>query len=243
MFTSTPTYHETTKKIISIFNTVFNNIHIKSGNGYKRIPIQYGPRDKWLERIRKREELEEEKIGMQLPRMSYEITDISKDTSRKAGNNMNKWSYADNRVQFVDVPYEMSVTLSIMTKNETEMFQIVEQILPVFSPDLTVRAKGLSGPDEKRTNVNVILTSVAPSDEYEGSMEDRRRVMWELTFTVKYSYAGPVSQGKLIREVYVDIFDDPKNEGERITLTVGENDTPDSFSITQTITPIFEDNE
>tara|TARA_R110000765_G_scaffold9042_4_gene28582 strand:- start:9792 stop:10472 length:681 start_codon:yes stop_codon:yes gene_type:complete len=222
---------------------MFNDIHVaKTSKGklvdYKRVPIQYAPRSKWLERIQAREETDKEKIAIQLPRIVYEVTSISRDMTRKIGNSVNRFRFGNNTSQFVDVPYEMSITMSIVTKTEDEMFNIVEQILPVFSPELTLRVQGLNGPSEKKTNVPVILNSVSPNDEYQGGMEERRQIIWDLEFTIKYSYAGPVTDtGSVIREVDVNPYADD-GEGEQVNITVGAEDTTEDFTTTTTITPI-----
>jgi hypothetical protein len=247
MFNKKPSHFSTTKKIIAAFGTIFNDMHIASTSKgklikYKRVPIQYGPRDKWAERIEKRENLESERIAITLPRMVYEITDISVDPSKKI-NRTNKFRYTEGsnstESQFVDVPYTAGFNLSIAAKSETEIFQIVEQILPVFAPDISLRVKGLNGPETKITTVSILLTGVSPSDEYQGSFEERRVIIWDLTFQVKFSYAGPLSDQSVIRNVEIDFIDTKDGDGEKLTLSVGANDTKESYTVTQTIEDIL----
>lgn len=246
MFSTKPTYFSTTKKMISVFGTIFNELYIATPSGnkrvkYQKVPIEYGPRDKWLERITKRENLEDSRIAIKFPRMSYKFENFEVDPNKRI-NRLHRLRHTEDtstsNTQLVDVPYTADVTLSIGAKTETEVFQIVEQILPIFNPDVNLIVNGLNGPTDKKTMVSIILTGVNPSDEYEGSFEDRRIILWELTFRVKYSYAKATSDAKIIREITIDILDDNRNMGDRISITVDADDTKDSYTVTQSIDEI-----
>lgn len=233
MLDPSPFYHSTTQNVLNAFGVIFKDIIIgqfKDGEllNTRRVPIAYGPASKWLRRSKDRQDLEDKKIALKVPRISYEIASISEDSTRRLPRG-NKWQFGDTsntgEFQYMEVPYMMDITMSIITKTREEGFQIVEQIVPYFVPDMTLSVKGLYGPSEKRSNLPVILTGVDPADESEGTGEDRDVLTWTLSFTVKYNYAGRVINKALIRTAEVDIVSDA--EGDAVTAkVVGVNDTP-----------------
>ena len=83
-------YHQIIRKTVIAFGTLFNDIHVRHDDGAGnvisdiKVPIAYGPRQKFLARITQQAELNKA-TQITLPRMSFEITNISYDSSRKAG--------------------------------------------------------------------------------------------------------------------------------------------------------------
>ena len=83
-------YHEITRKTVIAFGTLFNDIHVRhqdqAGNDISdiKVPVAYGPRQKFLARVTQQAELNKA-TQITLPRISFEITNISYDSSRKAG--------------------------------------------------------------------------------------------------------------------------------------------------------------
>ena len=83
-------YHQIIRKTVIAFGTLFNDIHVRHDDGAGnvisdiKVPIAYGPRQKFLARITQQAELNKA-TQITLPRMSFEITNISYDSTRKAG--------------------------------------------------------------------------------------------------------------------------------------------------------------
>jgi len=84
--------------------------------------------------------------------------------------------------------------LSIYTKINDEMLQIVEQILPYFQPQYTMTVNLIDTIGEKR-DVPVILNSISMDDQYEGNFETRRSLIYSFRFTAKTYIFGPISTG------------------------------------------------
>jgi len=81
-------YNKTIRKTVSVFGSLFNNIQVRKTSGDRvlsatKVPLAYGPLEKFLARIDELEKLEEQAIAIKLPRMSFEISDISYDSSQK----------------------------------------------------------------------------------------------------------------------------------------------------------------
>ena len=83
-------YHEIIRKTVISFGTLFNDIYIRhedaAGNDISemKVPVSYGPRQKFLARIQQQPELNKA-TQIDLPRMSFEISSINYDPSRKSG--------------------------------------------------------------------------------------------------------------------------------------------------------------
>ena len=247
-------YNQTLKKSVAVFGTIFNNIKVvQQGVGETRVPIAYGPRSKFLARIKSDTSAATDKtIAIKLPRMSFEITSIDFDSSTKL-NKFNKRvlsiSGETTKVNTVDqsVPYNVGMQLNIFAKNQDDALQIFEQILPTFAPDYTVAIKDMEGPGTI-TDVPIVLNGTSFEDTYEGDFETRRNLTYILDFTMKVKFAGGVDEGKVIRIVDTFFYSDTANQAalktnnptgeENVRITVANSDEPPLDS-TDTITTTF----
>ena len=189
-------YHETMRKVVVAFGTIFNNINIVRTNSSgavtqsMKVPLAYGPKQKFLTRLREDPNLNK-KVALTLPRIGFEISGIAYDPSRKL-NSIQKFKKTNNSdsgttmsSQFMPVPYNMDFELVVMAKQSDDALQIVEQILPFFQPDYTITLNDNTSMGTTR-DVPIILTGVTYSDEYEGSFEDRRVLTYTMSFTAKF---------------------------------------------------------
>ena len=249
-------YHETMRKVVVAFGTMFNNINIVRTNSSgavtqsMKVPLAYGPKQKFLTRLREDPNLNK-KVALTLPRIGFEISGIAYDPSRKL-NSIQKFKKTNNSdsgktmsSQFMPVPYNMDFELVVMAKQSDDALQIVEQILPFFQPDYTITLNDNTSMGTTR-DVPIILTGVTYSDEYEGSFEDRRVLTYTMSFTAKFYLYGPVTDQKVIKQVQVDQYTDmpvnaPKRE-QRYTVapTPVTADADDNFGFNET-TSFFED--
>lgn len=189
--------HNLLRKYVIYFGTVFNNIWLNrydlNDNLIQRnkVPINYGPRDKFLARIEGNEDLERP-IAIQLPRMAFEMVDLRYDPTRKLNTLQKLCVKSENGIdtQYAPVPYDIVFRLSIMVKNVLDGTYIVEQILPYFSPawQATLTVNNDLGTKQA---VPIILNDITTQDQYEGYFEQRRAIIWELTFTMKALFFGP----------------------------------------------------
>lgn len=205
MLTGTHFYNQTLKKSVSVFGTIFNNIRVvKHGGVEERVPIAYGPRQKFLARL-EQSSSRDEHIAIKVPRMSFEITDLSYDSTISL-NKMNKLSYPSSGSSLSrdtlnqSVPYTLMMELNIISKTQDEALQIVEQILPTFTPEYTVAINGMNGPNTS-VDVPIILNSVSIPNEYEGDFETRDTIIYTLSFSMKVRFTGAVVPKAVIRDV------------------------------------------
>ena len=232
-------YHETIKRSVSVFGTLFNNISIKRPGGeMMKVPLAYGPRQRWIARLQSTLDPTAKAIAITLPRMGFELTAIEYDSTRKLtkktqfktvdSTNPQKMKY-----QYAPVPYNFGFTLSILVKNTDDGLQIVEQILPYFQPDYTVTINTVPSMGDKR-DVPIILTSVSQEDTYDGDFETRQSLSYTLEFTMKNYIYGPVTDSEVIRTAKVRTY--MEQGGGKITDTDSAGRV-----IEQVVTPIPQD--
>ena len=247
-------YHESLRKIIIAFGTIFNNIHIhrkdSSGNVVQsiKVPLAYSPKEKFIARLDQQPDLvEDRRVAVTLPRMGFEISGISYDPSRKLNRlgtiKKVRSSSTDGKImnkQFNPVPYNISMNLYSFTSSAEGGLQIIEQILPFFQPDYTVTIKAIPTMNIVR-DVPIILNSVNYEDTYSGDFTTRRAVVYTLSFTAKTYLYGPISQQKVIKETQTDMYTDTtgtEKREQRIVVTTDPTnaDADDDFGFTTTIT-------
>ena len=205
-------YHGSIRKLVIAFGSIFNEIYISRKNADDteekkiKVPISYGPKEKFVRKIR---ELDEGGAGRSsveviLPRMSFEITSMVYDTTRKM-NSLNKMYSVrdenDSTVSYVysEVPYTFEFALNIMNRSIDDGYQIIEQILPFFTPDFTVSMNFTEL--DKKIDVPIVLTSVNSAEDYEGELNERRLITHNLIFQAKSYIFGPIKTSGLIRQV------------------------------------------
>lgn len=202
--------HDTLRKYIIVFGTLFNDIYINRTNSSGeivqtlKVPLTYGPKEKVLARLEQNPTMSNQ-VGIVLPRISFELTSMEYDPTRKL-NTLNKLTKQSStagtddevKYQYQPVPYDMQFEMNILVKNSEDGTRIVEQIIPYFTPDFTVSVNLMPEVDAAR-DVPVILNSITHQDNYEGSFEERRSMIWTLTFTLKGWLYGPTKKSKLIK--------------------------------------------
>ena len=209
-------YHEILRKTVIGFGTLFNNINIRhkdaSGTNFSvmKVPLAYGPMQKFLARIQQQPDLERE-IAITLPRLSFEMQGIQYDPTRKTGIAQTFLAKSGTTAKkvYMPVPYNVSFELSIMAKLSDDALQILEQIVPYFQPSFNITINLIDSIGEKK-DIPIVLESINYSDQYEGGFDTRRTIIYTLAFTAKTYLFGPVADNPegLIKKVDVDYYTD-----------------------------------
>ena len=213
-------YHEIIRKTVIAFGTLFNDIYIRhedaAGNDISemKVPVSYGPRQKFLARIQQQPELNKA-TQIDLPRMSFEISSINYDPSRKSGITQTFKAKDGEKMKkvFMPVPYNLGFELNILTKLQDDGLQILEQILPFFQPGFTLSVDLVKSIGEKR-DIPMVLQSITQQDDYEGDFATRRALIYTLQFTAKTFMFGPIADTPegLIRKVQLDYYSDTNQQ-------------------------------
>jgi len=224
-------YHEIVRKTIISFGTLFNDIHVKhqdnAGNDINdiKVPLAYGPSQKFLARLSQQPDLNKA-VQINLPRMSFEMTSINYDSSRKSSLVQTFKTCEDGtkaKKVFMPVPYNIGFELNILSKLNDDSLQILEQILPFFQPHFNLTVDLVDSIGEKR-DIPIVLESVNFQDDYEGNFDTRRALIHTLQFTAKTYLFGPIADTSdgLIRKVQVDLYSntDQKTAKREMRYTV-----------------------
>lgn len=236
MLNTSPFYYKLLRKYVVIFGNLFNNITLvrynKSDDSeYQRIkvPIIYAPKEKFVTRWESDPDLLRDTQTV-LPRLSFEITGISYDASRKQ-NSLLRVAKGDNasRVSssYMGVPYDINFQLNLYARNIDDAAQIAEQILPYFNPDYTLTITPIPELGFMK-DIPIIQNSVVQNVQYEVNYDTVRYVYWTFNYTIKGYFFGPISKPKIIRKSIANIFNDPslvRGNVIRVNTDIGNNGT------------------
>jgi hypothetical protein len=245
-------YHQRIRKAVAVFGSLFNNINVirKNSTGevisQVKVPLSYAPKRDFLTRMDNmlNGETNERQIALKLPRMSFEIVAMNYDPTRQLPkmNNCVKapTTYTGSATQlYTPVPYNINFQLSIYGKSQDDVLQIIEQIIPYFTPQYTVTVNPFTEYDVKE-DTPITMTGITFSDDYEGAIENRRSIIYTLDFEMKISlYKGAGAAGNVITSADVLVKDLEGNDlfttsvvGNVITGTSGTLLNEDGGTIT-----------
>lgn len=172
------------------------------------VPISYAPFQKILAKIQQDPNLNQPS-AITLPRMSFELNSMTYDGERKINpttkirKNVPDEGANSRGFTYAGVPYNLDFSLYIMTTYAEDAAKLLEQIIPFFNPDFTSTVNLIDGIDP--IDIPLILTGVTTEELYEGNFEERRSVLYTLSFTMKSWYFGPNREKPVIKFVDVDM--------------------------------------
>ena len=208
-------YHQTIRKYVAVFGTLFNDLNIERTNASGtvtekvKIPLAYGPKQKWL--LAMSDTTASRKVtASRSPRMGFALTSVDYDSVRKLNTVGKNWAANSSLSttttllsQFNPVPYNFAFDLFILVKNAEDGTQILEQILPYFTPEFTVTVNTI--PDMGiKADIPIVLNSSSVADEYEGDLATRRTITWTLSFTLKGYIYPDIKSSSIIKTVEVN---------------------------------------
>lgn len=226
-------YHRIIRKLVVAFGTMFNNMRLVkySKDGLTEIerinvPLMYASKEKFYQTISAAPD-PYNPVNLTLPRMAFEMNGISYDPLRKKSN------FADEFAEGLPTglkkirmtPYNFDFNLYVFVRNTEDGAQIVEQILPYFTPDYTVTLD-LVGIENYKMDVPLVFNSITYDDSHEGDPESTRSIIWTLNFTAKGYLFGPIANVSVIRKATANIYDMTfeTNPLKQMELTGGQGD-------------------
>lgn len=200
---SNPYYHGVTRKLIVAIGNLFSGIQIERRNAQNiveqiiDVPVAYGNREKWLQKLNEDPTLDK-RVMITLPRIGFEMVGLEYDPTRKLNKitQFRSCDIATNGVvpfSYAPVPYNINFMVYVMTKTQDDALQIVEHILPFFTPQYVITVNLI--PDLGIVqDIPFTLNGVDFNDSYEGQMENRREIIYTLSFTAKTEFMGPINK-------------------------------------------------
>lgn len=210
---ATPQYNRIIRKLVVGFGNLFNEITLVRYNPDMSeaerflVPIAYAAKEDYVMRLQEDPDLNK-KIQVALPRMSFQMTGMHYDASRKLNTNTKSFAQTASGVvsQYNPVPYNFDFELYLYVRNIEDGNQIIEYILPYFTPDYTVKLNLVPEMGIIK-EVPIILNDVDMPVDFEGDRtRESRIIIWTLSFTVKGFLYGGVSDTGLITHSITSIY-------------------------------------
>lgn len=209
-------YNARIRKAVAVFGSLFNDIQVmrqnSSGNviSQQKVPLSYAPKRDFLARLDEMQsgELAERQVAVKLPRMSFEILGMNYDASRQIPKMNSCPTYPESvdgtgKKLFAPVPYNIQFSLNIYAKSQDDALQIVEQILPYFTPNYTMTIKPIDDLDLKE-DTPITFQGISFSDDYEAALEARRSIIYTLDFEMKITlYKDTTSNIKIVEKACI----------------------------------------
>ena len=201
-------YNESIRKLVVAFGSLFNNIQIKNTNSSGteeiiRVPLSYGPKEKFLRRIEEASSITNStKVQITLPRLGFNITNIQYDPQRKRNSLSRTYHYPTGATagfpsySYAEVPYSFDFSLYGFTRTMTDALQITEQILPYFTPEFVVSINFDNVNDA--VDIPSVLNNVIMEEDYEGDFDNRRSITTQYDFSVKSYVYGETKKANTI---------------------------------------------
>jgi hypothetical protein len=209
-------YNRIIRKLVVGFGNLFNEITMVRYNTDLTeaerfiVPIAYAAKEHYVLRLEEDYNLDK-KVQLTLPRLSFEMTGLQYDSSRKQNTNIKNYATSTGGTvvgQYNPVPYNFDFNLYLYVRNIEDGTQVIEHILPYFTPDYTIKLNLVPEMGMVK-EIPIILNNVTQDVQYEGNRSsDPRLVIWTLTFTVKGFIFGPVSSAGLIKTSITNILND-----------------------------------
>jgi hypothetical protein len=210
---SDTTYNRIIRKLVVGFGNLFKDITLVRYNPDSSeaervlVPIVYATKELYVRRLEDDPDLSK-KIQTALPRMSFEMSGLTYDASRKQNTNFKQFAKTTGGVvsQYNPVPYNFDFNLYIYVRNIEDGTQIIEHILPYFTPDYTIKINLIPEMGITR-EVPIILNSSTSDIVYEGDKDsETRMIIWTLNFTVKGFIFGKITETGLIKTSITNVL-------------------------------------
>lgn len=221
-------YNSSIRRYIVLMGELFSNVVVANKRNdkisFRRVPISNTSKEHFITSLNKyNNPTSQEKVAKVdtiLPRMNLQLVDMSYNSLFKTDIGINSGGNIGNKVQYNPVPYRMIFELGIYTRSLTDMYQILEQILPYFQPHFTVEMTELHKNEVKiNRNIKVVIQSISPDENSEGAVTDRRTLEWAIMFELTgFIYPPAITMENQIRTIYLDFFGDTKELDETINF-------------------------
>lgn len=217
-------YNSSLRRYIVLLGDLFSHVQIArwredTGLKYIKVPITYASKEKFLSQLGKWTAIQstenKAKIETVLPRMNLHLVDMQYNAMYKTSQlNRTKSYKTPSKItsQYNPTPIKMIFELGIYTRNQDDMYQIIEQIVPYFQPHFNTTITELYDKDTSfNRDVRIVLQSFSQDEAVDGDNIARRRLEWSLMFEVNGWLYPPVAEvdGE-IRTIYLDFFANSK---------------------------------
>ena len=209
------------KTHINIFGSVFDNILIKrSANTTIKMPIAYANKDALQQMVLRRgtdPDNIKDNVEMTLPRLAFELYSIRYNGEQKL-NRVHEYLGHDSNFSIdsvlTHVPYKLYMNLYVITNKNDDYMQVLEQILPVFTPDIKLAVNYETANTTLVFDESLVLLNNSKEIVSEFNFETQQKIINTLNFEMDCKFFFNSTQKQLIKEVNCNFY----NYGEDIAL-------------------------
>ena len=262
MLTNQPFYHQSIRKMVVAFTTLFNDISIeRMDDGVVdstiKVPITVSDKAKWYHAIRQELTENPPNVSRLLPRMGVDFVGMRYDSQRAgvattkhvydvpvldSSSSSTANRYTERKRSYRRVSYIYDFELSIATKTMNDSLQILEQILPYFKPDVSVTINDMNDLNID-TDISVTLKDVSKDSNRLDGFDSLGLITWTLNFELKGYIYSPVSDTGVILDTLINLYDKmPEDNPNKVadirseTVADVEYDADDPTTYNTTIT-------
>lgn len=219
-------YYKSIKKVIATFGSLFSDVVVKTSESRDviKVPIHYAHKSKWIESLTVNPDSREMYTDTTLPSLGFEITNFMYN-SELMTNPTNiqhiRRNIDDVEFAFTSVPYTIGIELFVATNTVDEGYQILEQIVPFFTPQLTVTIKDIDIYN-LNTNITFDLTAVSQDIQYESVFDDTKLIMFNFSFVANTKFHSNPRSIQRIKNVLINMTE--KDHEEMFEKLTGHRD-------------------
>lgn len=221
-------YNKQFEAYITQFLRIFSGIQVRDGvkrenDSYKfrKVPVYYGPPTRITSEIlNKRSSFP----NVSLPLISGNLESISINTDRRGPTKYHedKVSYKDStgtyktNQRLVGPALTLSLKVSIWASSNDELFQILEQLLLMFNPKVTIQKS--TDIEDSNYITQVELTEISRNINTPLGT-DSKTFQTDLQFSVdaRMNYPFLVGEGGIIEKIITNVYDET-NESDPVLL-------------------------
>lgn len=218
-------YHRGLKKVIATFGSLFSDITVQTGtDAIIKVPIHLAHKQKFIEVAMNNTDVRNMYSDVALPIMGFEISNFTYAPERMTNpmnvQNVKKGNEVVN-LMFTSIPYTIGIELYIATNTLDEGYQIIEQIVPFFTPQLTVTISDIDFHGIK-TNLTFDLNSFSQDIQNESTFDEKRVCTFNFSFTCHTKFHSNPRSIERIKKVIIDMKE--KDHEEAFDRLVGERE-------------------
>lgn len=199
------------RKYVVVFGYQFNSIVVQRTLANNvvtdiKVPLEFAQKSKTLVRLEGDPDLDRP-FSTLLPIMTFEmsppglqydpqarkITALAKNVVRDPTN---KNAF---QVQYAPVPYNLFFELNIYAKYLEDASKIVEQIIPMFQPDVTPIVELIPEMNEIRNIPIELMSGLDFVDLFDKDLKTRRMIVYTLKFRMRVWFWGPIRPKPMIK--------------------------------------------
>lgn len=218
------------------FAQLFSNIYVTKfdTNGKplkekRKVQINFAPKStivSFLDETTRLPNSNFPELGKRLPFLSFDMTGLSYNNAHQTPATLKHAAFGNPNLQdgkyiYTISPFIFDFQLDIWSKEFQPALEILNQIIPLFRPEVSIKIK-TQKTGRMITDIKFIIGQISKTDNYTEGFQNNRLINYNISFKSYFDWPmiidngdGLGNQGTLIREIEIDFdwefnrFQDP----------------------------------